>query len=178
MAPASGPHARGARDLGRSPELIIPAASILLALCACAELGGPDGGRGQAFDAFVVAEDEAQHQLRLFQEEQHGSCDSEHLAKASAGANANLALLDPTHEADPTRPLDPAVVDFVQTTYGNRPIEDIAGLTLDVARSAAEAGCTDQARVLYRYVLDRYVRSDYARYRQRAEVGLAQLGGQ
>ena len=153
------------------------AAAILLALSACAELGGSDGGRGQAFDAFVAAEDEAQHQLRLFQEEPHRSCTSEHLAKASAGANTNLALLDPSHPPDPTRDLDPGVVSFVQTTYGNRPIEDVAGLTLAVANSAADAGCKDQARVLYRYVLDRYVKSDYASYRQRAEVGLAQLEG-
>ena len=116
--------------LGGGPELVVAAASVLLALCACAQLAGPDGERDQALGAFVAAQDEARHQLRLFQEEPHRSCDSEHLAKASAGANANLALLDPSHPADPTHPLDPSVVDFAQTTYGNRPIEDVAALTL------------------------------------------------
>jgi hypothetical protein len=156
---------------------LLPAALILSALCACAQLE-PDGERDRALQAFVAAQDAARDQLRLFQDEPRGSCGSEHLAQASAGANANLALLDPSHERDPSRPLDPGVVAFVQTTYGNRPIDDVADLTLDVAKDAAEAGCPQQARVLYRYVLDRYVKSDYAGYRQRAEVGLAQIGRQ
>jgi hypothetical protein len=153
----------------------------LSVLCACAQLdrfAEPDGQREQAFQAFVAAQDEAEHQLRLFLQESRGSCGSPHLAKASAGANANLALLDPSHPTDPSRPLDPGVVPFVQTTYGNRPIADVASLTLDVANAAADAGCPEQARVLYRYVIDRYVKSDYTDYRQRAEAGLAQIGGQ
>ena len=152
-------------------KLIIPAALILPVLCACAM-----GEREQAYDAFAAAQDEARHQLRLFQDEPHRSCTSEHLAKASAGANANLALLDPSRERDPSRPLEPNAVASVQTNYGNRPISDVADLTLDVAKAAAEAGCTEQARVLYQYVLDRYGASDYAGYRQRAEVGLAEIG--
>jgi hypothetical protein len=164
-----------------APRLMIPAAPILLALFGCApldRLAGPEGERGPALQAFVAAQDEARHQLRLFEQEPRGSCDSEHLAKASAGADANLALLDPSRRADPARPLDPSVVDFVQTTYGNRPIADAAGLTLDIASAAVRAGCKDQARVLYRYVIDRYVKSDYADYRQQAEAGLAEVGGQ
>jgi hypothetical protein len=151
-----------------APRLMIPAAPILLALFGCApldRLAGPEGERGPALQAFVAAQDEARHQLRLFEQEPRGSCDSEHLAKASAGADANLALLDPSRRA-------------VQTTYGNRPIADAAGLTLDIASAAVRAGCKDQARVLYRYVIDRYVKSDYADYRQQAEAGLAEVGGQ
>jgi hypothetical protein len=177
MAPASGPHASGARYLAHGPELIIQGASLLLALCACALLE-PGGEREQAMRAFVAAQDEARYQLRLFQKEPHRSCGSQHLAKASAGANANLALLDPARQTDPARPMDPSVVSTVETTYGHRPVDDVASLTLDVANEAAEAGCPEQARVLYRYVLDRYVKSGYADYRQRAEVGLADLGGQ
>jgi hypothetical protein len=33
-------------------------------------------------------------------------------------------------------------------------------------------------RALYRQILDRYVRPDYAQYRQRAKVGLSAIGGQ
>jgi hypothetical protein len=164
-----------------APRLVIAVAPILLALSACAQLelgAGPDGQSEQAFQTFVAAQDEARHQLRLFEDEPHGSCTSEHLAKASAGANANLALLDPSQKADPTRPLDPSVVDFVQTTYGGRPIADAASLTLDIANAAARSGCKDQARVLYRYVIDRYVKSDYIDYRQQAEAGLAEVGGE
>ena len=61
--------------------------------------------------------------------------------------------------------------------YGNRPIADVASLTLDVANAAADAGCPDQARVLYRYVIDRYANADFTGFRQRAQVGLSQLGG-
>jgi hypothetical protein len=32
--------------------------------------------------------------------------------------------------------------------------------------------------VLYRYVIDRYVKSDYIDYRQQAEAGLAEVGGE
>ena len=163
------------RRCRRLISTFLPAVSILLALCACAQLGGE---RDRAFSAFVDAQDEARHQLRLFQAEPRGSCGSEHLAKAAAGANANLALLDPSRPADPARPLDPAVVRSVQITYGNRPIADAASLTLDVANAAATAGCPDQARVLYRSVIDRYVNADFTGFRQRAQAGLTQLGGQ
>lgn len=156
-----------------APKLIIPAAVILPALFACAELDQRD----QALRAFADAQDAARDQLTLFQREPRGSCGSEHLAQASAGAEANLALLDFSRPIDPARPIDPSVVAFVETTYGSRPVSDTASLTIDIAKSAANAGCPDQARVLYRYVIDRYVRSDYADYRQRAEVGLAELGG-
>jgi hypothetical protein len=159
-------------------KLVIPAVPILLTLCACAELPGSYGERDRALSTFVAAQDEARHQLRLFQDEPQRSCDSEHLAKASAGANANLALLEPSRETDPSRPLDASVVPFVQTTYGSQPIGDVASLTVDVANAAAKAGCPDQARVLYRYVIDRYDGSDYVHYRQRAEAGLTGIGGQ
>jgi hypothetical protein len=162
-----------ARTLG------MPAALMLFALCACAELdwsGGPRGERNQALDAFVRAQDETRHQLRLFEGEPHGSCGSEHLAKASAGADANLALLAPARAAGASRPVDADVIQSVETTHGTRPVADVASLTLDIANAAAEAGCPDQARALYRQILDRYVRPDYAQYRQRAQVGLAQIG--
>ena len=155
---------------------ILSIAPVLVALCACAQLGGPTGEREQAFDRFVAAEDEARHQLRLFQEEPRRTCASEHLAKASAGADANLVLLVPSGQSERSRPIDPSVVHLVETTYGSRPVQDVASLTLDVANEAAEAGCADQARVLYRDVLDRYVGSDYIDDRQRAELGLAQIG--
>ena len=163
------------RHRRRLVATLLPAVPILLALCACAQF---DGERDRALSAFVDAQDEARHQLRLFQAEPRGSCGSEHLAKASAGANGNLALLDPSRPADPARPLDPAVVRSVQTTYGNQPIGDAASLTLDIANAAATAGCPDQARVLYRYVIDRYVNADFIGFRQRAQAGLTQLGGQ
>ncbi len=156
----------------RAPKPIIPAAPILLALAACAQIGQPDPERDQALTAFVTAQDEARDQLRLFQNEPHGSCGSQHLAQASSGAEANLALLDPS------RRMDPSVVPAVAEIYGQRPVADAASLTLDVADEAAESGCPDQARSLYRSVIDRYVRSDYAGYRQRAEVGLAEIEGQ
>jgi hypothetical protein len=159
-------------------KLIMAAAPVLLALCACSQMDQFNRERDQALSAFVAAQDAARDQLRLFQQEPHGSCGSQHLAQASAGANANLALLDPAHPADPARPLDPSVVPAVTAQYGNRPLGDAASLTLDVANAAADAGCPDQARVLYGYVIDRYVKSDFAGYRQRAELGLAQLGGQ
>ncbi len=156
-------------------EVIVPAALVLLALCACAQLdrfAEANRERDRALQAFVAAQDAAREQLTLFREEPRRSCGSPHLAQASAGANANLALLAPS------RPMDPSVVTSVEAVYGNRPIFDVAGLTLDVAHAAADAGCPEQARVLYRYVLDRYVKSDYADDRQRAEVGLAEIGGQ
>ena len=158
----------------------IMAAAPILALCGCAQLerfNESNRERDQALQAFVAAQDSARDQLRLFQREPRGSCGSEHLAQASAGASANLALLDPARKADPARPLDPSLVPFVQTSYGNRPIADVASLTLDVANAAADAGCPDQARVLYRYVIDRYANADFTGFRQRAQVGLAQLGG-
>jgi hypothetical protein len=161
--------------------LAMPAALMMFALCACGELdwsGGPGGERNQALNAFVRAQDEARHQLRLFQGEPHGSCGSEHLAKASAGADANLALLAPGRAADASRPVDADVIKSVETTYGTRPVTEVASLTLDIANAAAEAGCPDQARALYRQILDRYVRPDYAQYRQRAKVGLSAIGGQ
>lgn len=158
----------------------MPAALILLALGACAQLdqfAQSNGERDQALQAFVTAQDDAEDQLRAFQKEPHGSCGSQHLAQASAGANANLALLDPSSPTDASRPLDPSVVPLVESVYGTRPVAGVAKLTLDVANAAADAGCPEQARVLYRYVIDRYVKSDYAGYRQRAEVGLAAIGG-
>jgi hypothetical protein len=159
-------------------QIIGPAALTLLALCAC-QLdwsGAPGGERDQALSAFVTAQDEARHQLRLFQDEPHGACASEHLAKASAGADANLGLLVPSDQGRPSGPPDASLVSAVETTYGPRPVGDVASLTLDLANAAAAAGCPDQAKALYRAVLDRYVRPDYAQYRQRAQVGLAQIG--
>jgi hypothetical protein len=173
-APTLSPSRRRCRRL---VPTFLPAALMLSALCACTQLAGSYGERDRALGAFVAAQDEARHQLRLFQEEPKRSCSSEHLAKASAGADANLALLDPSGPTDRARPLDPSAVSAIEAVYGHRPVDDIANLTLDVAKEAAEAGCPDQARVLYRYVLDRYVKSDDADYRQRAEAGLAEIGG-
>lgn len=162
----------------RLSSTFMPAALILPALCACAQQGPSTGSgdRDQAFQEFVTAQDAARDQLNLFQREPHPSCGSEHLARASAGAETNLALLAPSPPNDPSGPIDAGVVSSTESLYGTRPAASVANLTLEIASSAANAGCPEQARVLYRYVVDRYVRSDYAGYRQRAEVGLAELG--
>jgi hypothetical protein len=50
--------------------------------------------------------------------------------------------------------------------------------TVAIPMQSHRAGRSDQARALYRQILDRYVRPDYAQYRQGAKVGLSAIGGQ
>jgi len=52
-----------------------------------------------------------------------------------------------------------------------------AGWVLDVADGAADHGCPDLARKLYRHVIETYIGWGYAAHRQRAEIGLADLRG-
>ena len=52
-----------------------------------------------------------------------------------------------------------------------------ADWVLDVADGAADHGCPDLARKLYRHVIETYIGWGYAAHRQRAEIGLADLRG-
>jgi len=52
-----------------------------------------------------------------------------------------------------------------------------AGWVLDVADGAADHGCPDFARKLYRHVIEVYIGLGYTAHRQRAEIGLADLRG-
>jgi hypothetical protein len=90
-------------------------------------------------------------------QEPDGQCDSPHLARASDEVTAAFEAA--------------AVM-----TYRNA-IDEVAALTLDVADAAADKGCPAQARLLYRHVVRTFVGTAYAAYRQRAEIGLAEIRG-
>ena len=59
------------------------------------------------------------------------------------------------------------LVDMAQTYVPAR--------TLDLADEATAAGCPNTAKALYMSVIETYVGTSYAAYRQRAEIGLSGL---
>lgn len=94
--------------------------------------------------------------LADFRQEAEGSCDSSNLAQAERGARNVARYSVPTLE--------------------NQQLA--ASLLLDVADAAAEKGCLEYARGLYRGVIREYIGTGYAAHRQRAEVGLGDLRAQ
>jgi hypothetical protein len=98
-----------------------------------------------------------EQELAMFKGEPRGSCQSPHLARASQVSSEDTLVK--------------AAGAHTKALYEN------AELTLEVADAAADAGCPEQARALYREVIRTFTGSGYAAHRQRAEIGLAELRG-
>jgi hypothetical protein len=109
-------------------------------------------------DELIGRADEAVRDgLRRFAAEPDSACDSGALAAAE-----RAALTAATAAA-----IDSGELDTIAAT---------AGLLLDVADAAADRGCADVARSLYQTVIAGYTGRTYAAQRQRAEIGLNDLG--
>jgi len=97
--------------------------------------------------------------LSRFLNESPPRCDSENLRKAVANALNVVEIIEARKiETDPEEQV-------------------ILGATIvDVADAARKAGCNKEARAIYDYVVGVFVGSGYAALRQRAEIGIQDLG--
>ena len=95
-------------------------------------------------------------ELAAFELESPGTCTSGHLAKATADSEEMLKN---------------------NTTGDFNMYADAAALFLDIADAAAAATCPIQARAIYKRVISVFVGTGYEGYRQRAEIGLAEIRG-
>jgi predicted nuclease with TOPRIM domain len=97
--------------------------------------------------------------LSLFTSESPPRCDSENLRKAVANAlNVVETIESRKISMDPKEQLN------------------LGAIIVDVADAARKAGCDKEARAVYDYVIAVCVGSGYGAVRQRAEIGIQDLG--
>jgi hypothetical protein len=97
--------------------------------------------------------------LSLFTSESPPRCDSENLRKAVANAlNVVETIESRKISMDPKEQLN------------------LGAIIVDVADAARKAGCDNEARAVYDYVIAVFVGSGYGAVRQRAEIGIQDLG--
>jgi predicted nuclease with TOPRIM domain len=97
--------------------------------------------------------------LSLFTHESQPRCDSENLRKSVANAlNVVETIESRKIKMDPKEQLN------------------LGATIVDVADAARKAGCNKEARAVYDYVIAVFVGSGYGALRQRAELGIQDLG--
>ena len=97
--------------------------------------------------------------LSLFTSESPPRCDSENLRKAVANA---LNMVE--------------TIESRKITMDPKEQLNLATTIVDVADAARKAGCNKEARAVYDYVIAVFVGSGYGALRQRAEIGIQDLG--